>query len=211
MLKPHRHPAEVLILSGQYGNKAALQRMLLFAGAGSVEVEEVPSKKITHLILCGVGSFDHGMASLGRTQWSDCLRSGLQTKKLPIMGICLGMQVLGEGSEEGTQPGLGWIPARSKHLASLGATTVPHVGWQRLEILKYDPLFEGLPGDARFYFSHSYGMHPVPPEYLLATPADGPRFAAVVRKGNTWGVQFHPEKSLRHGLRILTNFLNFRA
>ena len=165
----------------------------------------------SHVILCGVGAFDAGRGLLREVGVSLRLEQELHEGGKPVLGVCLGMQMLGEGSEEGTLPGLGWIPARSKHLASLGATTVPHVGWQRLELVKNDPLFEGLPGDARFYFSHSYGMHPVPPEFLLATPAEGPRFAAVVRKGNAWGVQFHPEKSLRYGLRILTNFLNFRA
>ena len=198
------------LFSGAYGNKSSLQKMLLASGAHRVETEPEKIPESSHFILCGVGAFDGGIAVLREKKADILLRDFLERKNPPVLGICLGMQMLGEGSEEGTLPGLGWIPAPSKHLASLGVATVPHVGWQRLTILQNDPLFKGMAGDARFYFSHSYGMNPVPPEFLLATPAEGPKFAAAVRKGNAWGVQFHPEKSLRHGLRILTNFLNFR-
>lgn len=163
----------------------------------------------THLILCGVGAFDQGMLLVRRNQTYPNLAALLAGAKNPILGICLGMQMLGEGSEEGNLPGLGWIPARCRHLRGMGMGVVPHVGWKTLNILKPDPLLAGLDEGARFYFSHSYAMDRVSSDYLLATPARGPSFAAVVRKGNAWGVQFHPEKSLRHGMKILSNFLNF--
>lgn len=163
----------------------------------------------THLILCGVGAFDQGMLLVRQNQRHPDLSALLEGAKVPTLGICLGMQMLGEASEEGNLPGLGWISARCRHLRGMGMGVVPHVGWETLNILKPDPLLAGLDEGARFYFSHSYGMEGVPSEYLLATPARGPSFAAVVRKGNAWGVQFHPEKSLRHGMKILSNFLNF--
>jgi glutamine amidotransferase len=197
------------ILSGAYGNRAALRRMLLLSGAEQVEEGERKIGQSSHVILCGVGAFDAGVAALQQTGTGQILAGLLQEGNIPVLGICLGMQMLGQGSEEGSQAGLGWMPARCRHLGGMGVGVVPHVGWETLNILKPDPLLAGLDEGARFYFSHSYGMDEVPPEYLLATPARGPSFAAVVRKGNAWGVQFHPEKSLRHGIKILSNFLNF--
>jgi glutamine amidotransferase len=199
-----------LILNGAYGNLLSLKKMIFSIGVTRIETNSSRLKAATHLILPGVGSFDTGIEVLQKNEIANKLQIESEKNPIPILGICLGMQMLGKGSEEGNLPGLGWIPARCRHLRGMGMGVVPHVGWETLNILKTDPLFAGLDEGARFYFSHSYGMDAVPSEYLLATPARGPSFAAVVRKGNAWGVQFHPEKSLRHGMKILSNFLNFR-
>lgn len=198
------------LISGKYGNRGALLNMLAKCGTSEVLEGRSHEKAVSHVILCGVGSFDEGLRHIDESNLRDELMENLQNLRIPILGICLGAQMLGGSSEEGKRSGLGWIKARTTHLKSQGLEMVPHVGWQQLTILKEDPLFEGLAPDARFYFSHSYGMVDVPADQKLAVPSKGPSFAAVVRKGNAWGVQFHPEKSLRHGMQILSNFLRFR-
>lgn len=116
----------------------------------------------THLVLCGVGAFDQGIRLARKNQTHPDFSALLGEAKTPVLGVCLGMQMLGEGSEEGVLPGLRWIPARCRHLGGMGMGVVPHVGWETLNILKPDPLLAGLDEGARFYFSHSYGMDGVP-------------------------------------------------
>ncbi|NBX70156.1 MAG: imidazole glycerol phosphate synthase subunit HisH, partial [Proteobacteria bacterium] len=172
------------LIGGKYGNRGSLLNMLTKCGATNVLEGRTYDKAVSHLILSGVGSFDEGLRHLDESNLRDELMETLQNRRTPILGICLGAQMLGESSDEGKRSGLGWINARSTHLKSQGLEMVPHVGWQQLTILKEDPLFKGLAPDARFYFTHSYGMVDVPADQKLAVPSKGPSFAAVVRKGN---------------------------
>lgn len=181
--------------------------MVIVAGATRVETDPLKIESATHLILSGVGSFDEGVEAIQTCGLKNLIGKEGGPFPLPMLGICLGMQLLGLKSEEGNRTGLGLIASSSVGLAKLGVPSIPSVGWSRLKILKDDPILFDVPSDARFYFSHSYGMVAVPPENLIATPKDHPSFAAIIRKNNCWGVQFHPEKSLRYGLKILKNFL----
>ena len=157
------------------------------------------------VILPGVGSAQEGMKRLQAKGLVDCVR-GL---KQPVLGVCLGMQLLFESSEEGATPSLGLIPGKVALLPESPGITVPHMGWNTLKVLKANPLLRGFDADTRFYFVHSYAG-PVN-EYTLASCEHGTAFAAVVQRGNFWGAQFHPERSGAAGAQLLKNFLEMPA
>jgi imidazole glycerol-phosphate synthase subunit HisH len=153
------------------------------------------------VILPGVGSAQEGMKRLQARGLVECVR-GL---KQPTLGICLGMQLLFESSEEGDTPSLGLIPGRVALLPESPGVTVPHMGWNTLQIRREVPLLRGFDATARFYFVHSYAGPAN--EFTLASCRHGRDFAAVVQCGNFFGVQFHPERSGPAGAQLLKNFL----
>lgn len=154
-----------------------------------------------HVILPGVGSAQEGMKRLHAKGLVDCVR-GLEQ---PVLGICLGMQLLFASSAEGDTPSLGIIPGRVALLPESPGVTVPHMGWNTLEVRKSSPLLKGIDDDARFYFVHSFAGPEN--EFTLAGCTHGTAFAAVVQRGNFCGVQFHPERSGPAGAQLLKNFL----
>ena len=156
------------------------------------------------VILPGVGTAGAGMARLRELGLVELVR-GL---KQPLLGICVGMQLLFDSSEEGDVACLGLIPGRVRKLAGGKGTRVPHMGWNSLQPRKDDALLDGLTADARAYFVHSYAA-PVS-EATLATATHGEEFSAIVRQGRCWGAQFHPERSAAVGARLLENFLSER-
>ena len=162
------------------------------------------------ILLCGVGAFDHGMASLHEHGWIQPLQEAAFEARVPILGICLGMQLLFERSEEGQSPGLGWIPGEVRHLRSGRdpELRVPHMGWSPIALRTSVPVFETMDADARYYFVHSYAAVPDKDRNVVAT-ADygGQPFVAAVTQDNVVGVQFHPEKSHRHGKALIGRFL----
>jgi len=153
------------------------------------------------VILPGVGSAPEGMRRLRERGLVDCVR-GL---KQPVLGICLGMQLLFDSSAEGDTPSLGLIPGRVALLPESPGVTVPHMGWNTLDIKRSAPLLRGFDATTRFYFVHSFAG-PVN-EFTLASCEHGTAFAAVVQRGNFSGVQFHPERSGAAGAQLLKNFL----
>ena len=153
------------------------------------------------VILPGVGSAPEGMRRLRERGLVDCVRGLTQ----PVLGICLGMQLLFESSAEGDTPSLGLIPGRVALLPESPGVTVPHMGWNTLDIKRDTPLLRGFDATTRFYFVHSFAG-PVN-EFTLASCEHGTAFAAVVQRGNFAGVQFHPERSGAAGARLLKNFL----
>lgn len=161
------------------------------------------------IVLPGVGAFDWAMSRLnasGMRETLDCLV--LQDKR-PVIGICVGMQMLAGRSDEGSEPGLGWIDASVRLFDDArfaGPTHLPHMGWNDVAARGADPLFDGLQQDARFYFLHSYYFEPHVSSDTLATTDYGGEFCCAVRHGNVLGVQFHPEKSHQWGIRLLKNF-----
>ena len=160
------------------------------------------------LILPGVGSFDHAMTLLDRSGMRPLLDELVVGRGVPVLGICVGMQILGKRSDEGQLPGLGWIDGEVRKLPhkSGDAFRLPHMGWNDVAPAVPSALFEGLTQDARFYFLHSYYFHCHQRHNVLAETDYGLTFSSAVHTGNIFGVQFHPEKSHQFGTQLLTNF-----
>ncbi len=162
----------------------------------------------THLILPGVGAFDHAMDLFNASGMRDAVE-GRVSDGVPVLGICVGMQILADSSEEGSASGLGWVAGRVRSFASHPAASqlpLPHMGWNDVRAVGEHPLFRGLEQDARFYFLHSYYFDSAAPEAVAATAAYGVEFPCAVRNSNVWGVQCHPEKSHHWGAALLKNF-----
>jgi glutamine amidotransferase len=160
------------------------------------------------IILPDMGAFDWAMTRLNNTGMRECLDCLVLKKKRPVLGICVGMQIMARRSDEGKLGGLGWIDAEVKKFDTFLSQKVqlPHMGWNDVLSKKTDCLFRELGQGARFYFLHSYYFSPQLSEDVLAeTDYYGP-FAAAVRADNVWGVQFHPEKSHQWGIKLLKNF-----
>lgn len=162
----------------------------------------------TRLILPGVGAFDHAMELLDRSGMRAPLDELVLERKMPVLGICVGMQMLAERSEEGELPGLGWIPGGVKGFKSLGQADLllPHMGWNDVTPAADHRLFAQLHDDARFYFLHSFYFECARAEHVAATSHYGTAFSCAVSAGNIHGVQFHPEKSHHFGTQLLKNF-----
>ena len=162
------------------------------------------------VVLPGVGSFDDAMARLAQSGMRDALDDLVLRQRVPILGVCVGMQMLGQGSDEGELPGLGWIDGRVKSLESRWPSAdtlpVPHMGWNDVRPVVTSRLFDRLDSDARFYFLHSYYFVCERDQDQLAVVDYGSEFACAVHADNIFGVQFHPEKSHHYGARLLQNF-----
>jgi glutamine amidotransferase len=163
----------------------------------------------TKVILPGVGSFDHAMERLTASGMRETLDDLARRRGVPILGVCVGLQMLGRGSDEGRLPGLGWIDGRVKALASRATAEplpVPHMGWNDVHPVARTGLFAQLDSGARFYFLHSYYFECDREEDRIAVSNYGGDFACAAGAGNIFGVQFHPEKSHHFGARLLQNF-----
>jgi len=161
------------------------------------------------IILPGVGSFDQAMEQLDTSGMRGMLDELVLSRRVPVLGVCVGMQMLGRISEEGKRNGLGWIEGSVKFLGPLLAAhrlPVPHMGWNDVRPLAGCRLFDGLESGARFYFLHSYFFQCDRPADSIAVANYGIDFACAVKAGNVFGVQFHPEKSHRWGTCLLRNF-----
>ena len=167
------------------------------------------------LILPGVGAFDSGARNLEERGLVDALTRAAVVRRVPILGICLGMQLMARSSSEGKRPGLAWIDARVRHFTELaGAAAVglkfPHIGWNFIERVRPHPVLEGLDEPPRFYFVHSYCVDCSEAERLAASRHGPIVFTAMLARGNLVGAQFHPEKSHRFGMRLIRNFAEWR-
>ena len=162
------------------------------------------------LILPGVGSFDNGMRQLNELGIVPALNEAVLRRRVPILGVCLGLQLFTHGSEEGQSPGLGWIAGRTVKFrieATQASLKTPHLGWNSVELGKLDPLLKNLPDEPRFYFVHSYHLVCDDPSDPLLWTTHGYRFISGIRRDNIWGTQFHPEKSHKFGLALMRNFV----
>jgi glutamine amidotransferase len=163
----------------------------------------------TKLILPGVGFFDHAMKLLAQSGMRERLDDLVSRKGIPVLGVCVGMQMFAVASDEGTLPGLGWIEGRVKRLDLLepsGELQLPHMGWNDVRPVAGNRLFDQLEPDPRFYFLHSYYLECEQQDDVAAVSTYGKDFACAVTSGNIYGVQFHPEKSHHFGTRLLRNF-----
>lgn len=160
------------------------------------------------IILPGVGAFDHGITALQDRGLVESLKKKVLLDRVPVLGVCLGMQMLGKGSEEGSIAGLGLIDAYCQRFRFVedSKQKVPHMGWNLLASREESPLLNELDARTRFYFCHSYHLVCAEPTDVLATACYGMEFVTMVRHGNIFGVQFHPEKSHRFGMALLHNF-----
>lgn len=161
------------------------------------------------IILPGVGSFDHAMDLLNRSGMRDTLEDLVLNQERPVVGVCVGMQMLADSSEEGSRPGLGWVPGVARHFRSRPANVelpMPHMGWNDVTPRPGEALFADLEQNARFYFLHSFFFDCEQPDDVAATASYGIEFGCAVRRGHVYGVQFHPEKSHHFGATLLKNF-----
>ncbi len=202
----------ITIVDYGLGNLGSVANMLRRMGGRSV-ITSRPSEiaAANALILPGVGHFDTGMRNIDERGLRDVLTERVLEAKVPVLGICLGMQLLGRGSEEGVSPGLGWIDARARRFQFEPGheLPVPHMGWNDVEPID-QRMFEGHePERTRFYFVHSFHLDCADQTQVAAWATYGYRFACAVRRENIWGVQFHPEKSHSFGMRVLKNYLSW--
>jgi imidazole glycerol-phosphate synthase subunit HisH len=194
----------IVIIDYGMGNVGSILNIIRKVGGNAI-VSSDPDiiAKATKLILPGVGSFDEGMKKL------EPLRKIIEKKvlcdKVPILGICLGMQLMTQSSEEGILPGLGWIEGTTIKFSLDKQFKIPHMGWNYIKSIKESKLTTDLPNQSRFYFVHSY--HVVSKDVILVSNY-GINFVSVINKENIYGVQFHPEKSHIYGKKLMENFVN---
>ena len=164
-------------------------------------------RRADHLILPGVGAFDDAVLRLRQSSFFDLLVERVNVVRIPVLGVCVGMQIMATKSDEGVEEGLSWVNERVNHFGDgTGCLPVPHMGWNKVMHDGNEPLFRGIDSGARFYFLHSYYF----PENVGVTSIGwasyGERFCCSFKTGNVYGVQFHPEKSHEQGTRLLVNF-----
>lgn len=200
------------IINYGMGNLASVKRALEEIDAAPF-IAEVPASlaDADRVVLPGVGAFPAAMHNLEHQGWSEALHHVVRERQKPLLGICLGMQLLASSGEEGTPTaGLGFIEGTVRRLDAVGCSLrVPHVGWNELTHADDDPLFAHIPQRSDFYFVHSYVFTPDAPRNVVGTTEYGVPVVAAVRQGNIWGVQFHPEKSSRAGRQLLKNFVDY--
>ena len=197
----------IAILDYGIGNLRSIYNMFKKVGVESTITSDLEViQKADKYLLPGVGSFDHGMISLRNSSFFNILEKEVLENKKPILGICLGMQLLSHSSEEGKEKGLGWIDAKTvKFNLEDKKLSIPHMGWNEVTPRTSNTIFKNLEKN-RFYFVHSYQVLCTIDNNILATSHYGQLFTCRVNNGNIYGVQFHPEKSHRYGMQLLKNF-----
>ncbi len=200
----------IVIVDYGVGNLGSIINMLKKVGVKAVASSEPDVlQQAEKLILPGIGAFDAGMNKLNECGLVPLLNYLALEKKVPFLGLCLGLQLMTKRSEEGRAPGLGWLDAetvRFKFGAEQTHLKVPHMGWNTIDVCQPHPLFTDLESPSRFYFVHSYYVRSHDSEAVLAETDYGFRFHSILGKGNIMGAQFHPEKSHKYGMRLLKNF-----
>jgi glutamine amidotransferase len=202
----------VAVVDYGMGNLRSVSQAVLHVADGSgleVVINSKPEevRAAERVVLPGQGAMRDCMRELSDSGLKEAVLEAAAAK--PLMGVCVGMQMLLDHSEEQDTPGLGFIPGQVRHLRSFGCTLrVPHVGWNSITRTRSDDhLLAGMPDGTDFYFVHSYAFAPTDPADVLATTDYGVPVTAAVRRGHVWGTQFHPEKSSRAGFQLLKNFI----
>ena len=205
---------KILIIDYGMGNLASVRRTFEKCGVNNVVISD-DIKEIEHcdkVVLPGVGAFSNAMDRLVKTGWKKTLKSACGENKKPLLGICLGMQLLadtGDENEKGTAvEGMGLVPGQVKRLEAIELhEKIPHVGWNEVAFSNSSSLFEDIKSNSDFYFVHSYHMVPEKEETIIGyTPYCG-QFVSAIEQDNVFGVQFHPEKSSRSGIQLIKNFI----
>ena len=169
-------------------------------------------KDVSKIILPGVGAFDDAMNKFNKSGLRDDVEKMALNQKIPLLGICVGMQMLAQSSDEGSEKGLGWINSSVKifDIENINHDTkLPHMGWNTIDITsKEEPLFQDLEEEPNFYFLHSYYFDCLDKNNIISETEYGKKYTSAVRSDNIYGVQFHPEKSHKNGVKLLYNFSN---
>mgnify|MGYP003577853970 CR=1 FL=1 len=198
----------ITIIDYGMGNLGSIQNMLKRIKVESEitgDTERIGRAK--KILLPGVGAFDAAMERIESAGLLPVLNQKAKEEKVPVLGICLGMQLLTHSSEEGKRPGLGWVEAKTVRFQfSDNRMKVPHMGWNLVQTKNPSPLTEDLPEEPRFYFVHSYHVQCTNPADVLTTTHYGYDFHSIIQHENIYGAQFHPEKSHKYGMKLLANF-----
>ncbi|MBL7698522.1 MAG: imidazole glycerol phosphate synthase subunit HisH [Chitinophagaceae bacterium] len=199
----------ITIVDYGMGNLLSIQNMFKRIGVPSeITGDTERIKNAGKILLPGVGAFDAAMQKIREADLIHVLNRKVLEEKVPVLGICLGMQLLTKSSEEGVLPGLAWIDARTLKFKFADGVKlkVPHMSWSSVESLRESPLTNDLPPEPRFYFVHSYHVVANNPADVLMTTVYGYPFHSVIQHDNIFGAQFHPEKSHKYGMKLLANF-----
>jgi imidazole glycerol-phosphate synthase subunit HisH len=202
--------SKVVIIDYEMGNICSVLNKIHRAGYEASITHEIGSiKQADKIILPGVGHFQNGMKKLNDRGLIEILYKKVLVDKIPILGICLGMQLFTRFSEEGNTEGLGWLDAETVKFTLCDIRhKVPHMGWNSLEQQKESPLLKDIPKDSQYYFVHSYHIRCHDSKDIMTTTHYGYEFVSAIQKYNIFGTQFHPEKSHGWGEKMLRNFLN---
>lgn len=200
----------IVVVDYGVGNLASISNMLRRIGATAV-VSSDPAiiSQADKIILPGVGAFDHAMRKLREGPLLASIERRVLHDGAPLLGLCLGAQLLTKESEEGTERGLGWVDATTVRFDPAKATerlAIPHMGWSDVKTVRAHPLLVTEEFEPRFYFAHSFHIRTNDPDLTIGTATHGYEFTAAIASGNVAGVQFHPEKSHVFGMRLLRNF-----
>lgn len=198
----------IVIVDYGMGNLGSIENMLKKIGVQPI-VSNDPEliASASKLILPGVGSFDKAMERINSSNLLQVLDQHALVEKKPILGICLGMQLLTRKSEEGKLPGLGWIEADTLRFPVINQLKIPHMGWNEVKLNYDSPLTNNLPLKSKFYFVHSYRVRVDYENLSILKCQYGIEFDAAIQHENIFGAQFHPEKSHRYGMQFLRNFI----
>jgi glutamine amidotransferase len=197
----------ITIIDYGLGNLGSIKNMLKYIGVACEIQSDLESiKRAQKIILPGVGKFDTGMSRINQSGLRDILDYKALKEQIPILGICLGMQLLTNGSEEGSLAGLGWIDAYVKKFQANKNLKVPHMGWNLVKTSNSNTLNESFPIESRFYFVHSYYVEVVNPENSMFKTFYGNEFDSGIVSKNIYGFQFHPEKSHKFGMMLFEQF-----
>ena len=199
----------ITIVNYGMGNLGSVQNMFKRIGVDTEITGDISKiEKAQKLLLPGVGAFGAAMQRIEESGLRNILDKKALEEKIPVLGICLGMQLLTRSSEEASLPGLSWIPAQTLKFNFPGnfSLKVPHMGWNNVHLLKTSQLTANFNDETRFYFVHSYYVKADNREDVLTTTHYGTDFDSIIQHENIYGAQFHPEKSHKFGMRLLENF-----
>lgn len=197
----------IAVIDYGIGNTGSVVNMFKRIGVrAAVEADPRNVSSASGIILPGVGAFDAAMQQLKKTGMDKAVEDAVFGKSIPVLGICLGMQLLGTQSEEGSEQGLGWIPATIERIPEAPGLKIPHMGWNLVDANQESQLGRDLAVDTRYYFVHKFHMVPEDSSAVSMWCNHGIQFAAAVESGNVYGVQFHPEKSHKYGMNLLSKF-----